>query len=215
MREKASMQNNVTSDERLKIFLKSQVRQNLLSVGRKLVIEKGAGFLTARKLSEASNCSVGTIYNQFINMENFIEEENAQTLDELYEAMQKVLPASSAYLNVNRYVDVFSDFVIVNANLWGLLFSTHLQSKGNLPLSYCKKIRRIEKMLEQQLDLMFGKLVYAEKRLAAQVMEMALFALSGFVATNSLDNLRLVNKQNICKLLLNTYLAGLASLKKG
>ena len=44
---------------------KAEVRKLLLETGRKLVADWGAEFLTARKLSEASGCSVGTIYNQF------------------------------------------------------------------------------------------------------------------------------------------------------
>lgn len=54
-----------SKDAKLNAFLKEQVRTNLLNIGRKLVIEKGADYLTARKLSQASNVSVGTIYNQF------------------------------------------------------------------------------------------------------------------------------------------------------
>ena len=42
---------------------KDNVRQRLLDTGRRLVTEKGAEYLTARKLSEASGCSIGTIYN--------------------------------------------------------------------------------------------------------------------------------------------------------
>ena len=44
---------------------KDNVRRLLLDTGRRLVTEKGAEYLTARKLSEASGCSIGTIYNQF------------------------------------------------------------------------------------------------------------------------------------------------------
>ena len=62
---------------------KAEIRAWLLQVGRKLAAEKGAAFLTARKLSEASGCSVGTIYNQFGNMDNFVLEQNVVTLDEL------------------------------------------------------------------------------------------------------------------------------------
>ena len=44
---------------------KDNIRAALLAKGRELVSEKGPEFLTARKLSEASGYSVGTIYNQF------------------------------------------------------------------------------------------------------------------------------------------------------
>ena len=51
---------------------KDNVRRLLLDTGRRLVTEKGAEYLTARKLSEASGCSIGTIYNQFAKMDDFI-----------------------------------------------------------------------------------------------------------------------------------------------
>ncbi len=204
-----------TKDARLKSFLKEQVKSSLLVVGRRLVTEKGADFLTARKLSDASKISIGTIYNLFATMDHFIMAENMQTLDELYQEMTVIVPAANPYLTINRYTDVFSSFVINHPELWQLLFREHLSYRGQKwPLGYVKKIRRIEGLFERQIGLMFGKMNTAERRLAGQVLEMSLFALSGFVSGCAWDNLRQVNKQNVCKLLLNTYLAGLASLKK-
>lgn len=204
-----------SKDARLKSFLKEQVKSSLLVVGRRLVTEKGADFLTARKLSEASKISIGTIYNLFATMDHFIMAENMQTLDELYQEMTVIVPAANPYLTINRYTDVFSSFVINHPELWQLLFREHLNYRGQQwPLGYVKKMRRIEVLFERQIGLMFGKMNTAERRLAGQVLEMSLFALSGFVSGCAWDNLRQVNKQNVCKLLLNTYLAGLASLKK-
>ena len=184
-------------------------------MGRRLVTEKGIDYLTARKLSDASQVSIGTIYNLFTTMDHFIMAENMQTLDELYQEMSVIVPAANPYLTLNRYTDVFSAFVINHPELWQLLFREHLNYRGQKwPLGYLKKMRRIEALFEQQIGLMFGKLKTAERHLAGQVLEMSLFALSGFVAGHAWDGLRQVNKQNVCKLLLNTYLAGLASLKK-
>lgn len=209
------MSDEQAKDARLKSFLKEQVKSSLLTVGRKLVVEKGVAFLTARKLSEASKVSIGTIYNLFSTMDNFIMAENMMTLDELYQEMKVIVPAANPYLNINRYTDVFSAFVINHPQLWQLLFREHLDYHGqSRPLAYLKKVRRIESFFEQQIGLMFGKMRTAERRLAGQVLEMSLFALSGFVSGQGWDNLRQANKQNVCKLLLNTYLAGLASLKK-
>lgn len=209
------MSDEQAKDARLKSFLKEQVKSSLLTVGRKLVVEKGVAFLTARKLSEASKVSIGTIYNLFSTMDNFIMAENMMTLDELYQEMKVIVPAANPYLNINRYTDVFSAFVINHPQLWQLLFREHLDYHGQpRPLAYLKKVRRIEGFFEQQIGLMFGKMRIAERRLAGQVLEMSLFALSGFVSGQGWDNLRQANKQNVCKLLLNTYLAGLASLKK-
>ncbi len=202
-------------DLKLKIFVKEQIRKNLLKVGRKLVVEKGVDFLTARKLSEASNTSIGTIYNQFATMDNFILEQNMQTLDEMYGFMSIIIPDKNPFANLNRYVDAFSSFIIHNPNLWNLLFKMHINSEASsLPFAYVKKIKRIQGLFDQQISLMFKDLDFPTRRLSGQVLEMTLFALSGFLASNSWDNLRQVNKQNVCKLLLGTFLAGLNSLKK-
>lgn len=204
-----------SKDLKLKAFVKEQVRKNLLKVGRKLVVEKGVDFLTARKLAEASGISIGSIYNQFATMDNFILEQNIQTLDEMYGFMSILIPDTNAFANLNRYVDAFSAFIINNPNLWNLLFKMHINSEGGaLPFRYVKRIKRIQGLFDRQIGLMFKDLDFPTRRLSGQVLEMTLFALSGFLASKSWDNLRQVNKQNICKLLLSTFLAGINSLKK-
>ena len=105
---------------------KDNIREYLLDKGRELVVSQGASFLTARKLAEASGCSVGTIYNQFANMDNFIMAENLQTLDELAGSLRKLSPDSSAYKTLNRYLDGFVRFVLGNRNLWFMLYHFHL-----------------------------------------------------------------------------------------
>lgn len=202
------------SEPKLKEFIKEQVRASLLKIGRKLVVAKGPEFLTARKLSEASNTSIGTIYNSFANMETFILFENMQTLDELYAQMNTIIVQKNPFLNINRYVEAFSSFVIANRNLWMLLYYEHLR-EAKMSFAYVRKIKRIERLLDGEIFKIYGNLSYAEKRLAAQVLEMALFSISGFLTTSSWGELRQVNCNNICKLLLNTYLAGLATLRQG
>ena len=204
-----------TKNQRLKKFVKEQVKTSLLKIGRRLVIEKGAEFLTARKLSGASNTSIGTIYNTFATMERFIAEENMQTLDELYAEMSAIIPDKNPYLNINRYADVFSAFVLNNKNLWILLYREHLFNASQpLSASYLRRIYKIEALFETQVTLMFGALSKAERRTSLQVLGMAIFCLSGFLVTEPTGKLRKLNKANICKLLLNTYLAGLDGLKK-
>ena len=203
-----------TKDIRLKKFFREQVRQSLLKIGRKLVVEKGADFLTARKLSEAANASIGIIYNTFSNMDNFIAAQNLQTLDELYNELTTIIPEKNPYININRYADVFGNFVLNNRNLWMLLYKEQLFIKaGSLSHQYRRNICRFEKLLSAQLMQMFGNLTKNERKISLQVLGLSLFAISGFMAAEG-KKLRKVNKNNLCLLLLNTYLAGLQSLKK-
>jgi len=75
-------------------------------------------------------------------------------------------------------------------------------------------IFKFEQMLEYQLVKMFGNLTHAERQVTVQVLGLATFSLSGFVAAGKNTTLRKIKRNNLCKLLVNTYLAGLSSLKK-
>lgn len=194
---------------------KDNIYAALLAGGRELVSEKGTEFLTARKLSEASGYSVGTIYNQFASMDDFICAQNILTLDALEERFQKILPDSSAYKNLNRYVDVFVGFVLEQPNLWMLLYNQHLKSSAaSLPFCYRRRLALIPHRLEKEFAKIFRQLSRSERKLAMQVLWLSLFSLSSFLITPGLDNFSGLNKENICKLLLNTYLGGLAVLKR-
>ena len=195
-------------------FIKDNIRKTLISKGRELVKLKGADYLTARKLAEASEYSVGTIYNQFGTMDNFVLEQNKQTLDELLRFMLKTPKGESAYQMLNRYLDAFVNFVSANRNLWFLLYNFHLHAEyGKLPKLYLRKLVMVTKVWEGAFDDVYGNLKVKERQLARQVLWLTLFSLSSFLTTNALDNFSRINKKSLCKLLLNTYLAGLMVLR--
>lgn len=193
---------------------KENIRPSLLSAGRRLVEEKGAEYLTARKLSEASGYSVGTIYNQFVNMDEFICALNLETLRELQERMERFQPEKNAYKNLNTWLDAFVAFVLSNANRWFLLYNFHLKAE-KLPHEYKEAILRLLRLWEPSFNAVYSRLNPRKRRLARQVLWLSLFAVSSFLTTKAIDDLGLVSRKNLCKLLLNTYLAGLAVLRKG
>ena len=193
---------------------KENIRERLLQTAQSLVEDKGADYLTARKLSEASGCSVGTIYNQFSSMDELFSSLNIATLVDLQATMNKVATSCNAYKNLNAWLDSFVSFVLANPNRWFLLYNYHLRS-GHLSPEYRQQIIRVTKMWQKSFDAVYAHLSIRKRRLARQVLWLSLFALSSFLTTDVIDNLSMVNKKNLCKLLLNTYLAGLAVLRKG
>lgn len=135
---------------------KDNIRRILISKGRLLVKEKGADYLTARKLAEASAYSVGTIYNQFGTMDNFVLEQNKQTLDELVRYMLKTPKGESSYQMLNRYLDAFVAFVLANRNLWFLLYNFHLHAEyGKLPKAYLRKLVAVTKIWEPAFEKVY------------------------------------------------------------
>lgn len=192
---------------------KASIRAELLATGRRLVEEKGAEFLTARKLSEASGFSVGMIYSQYSNMDKFIEALNIETLSELYQSMRKYKTERNAYKNLNNWLDAFVSFVLLNPNRWFLLYNYHLRAQ-KLPMKYKTAIIKLTNLWEPSFNAVYSRLNPRKRKLARQVLWLSLFALSSFLTTRTIDNFNMLNKKNLCKLMLNTYLAGIAVLRK-
>lgn len=202
-------------DIRLKAFVRNQMKETLLKCGRKLVAENGADALSARKLAQEANSSVGMIYNLFGTMDNFIAEQNILTLKELFKQMSGVVLSKSPFNNLNRYADVLTSYIEANPNLWHLLYSRHLAAAApKSTIAEARIIKKIDVLIGMQAAKLIGGMSVKEKRLALKVLEMSLFALSGYLLGSKLNPKSGVNRGNLCKLLMNTYIAGLACLKR-
>lgn len=200
--------------ERLKLFVHSEIKKTLIKKARELVRKKGIEELSARKLAGYANSSVGMIYNIFGTMDNLIALQNVQTLKELYEQMCKVSLSNNSFNNLNRYADVLSSYIIANPNLWNLLYSRHLTSGATKSsMAEARIIKKIDLLICWQTSKLMGKMSLKEKRMMIKVLEMSLFALSGYLLGNKLQETSGLNRHNLCKLLMNTYVAGLNSLK--
>lgn len=194
---------------------KDNIQNLLIETGRRIVCEKGTEALTVRKLSEASGCSVGAIYNQFSNMENFIVIQNYMTLDTLAERLGKVPHTEDAYADMNKFLEEFVDFVIENKNLWYMLHSFHLRNNNRtFSYFYLRKVVKITGLINKFLLKIVPEMERPERILSAQILWLTLFALSSFLTKDILDSFTKVNRKTICQLMLNTYVAGLTVLEK-
>lgn len=194
---------------------KDNIQENLVNKGRELIKEKGAEFLTARKLSEASGYSVGTIYNQFGNMDNFILIQNYLTLDSLYTRLSKLQASGTAYQRLNLYTKEFIDFVLENKNLWFLVHNFHLHNNNRrFSKIYLRRVVQITQLAESSFKALYPDIPLPERILSLQVLWLSLFSLSSFLTTDALDSFSKINKNTLCELLLNTYLAGIKVLEQ-
>lgn len=194
---------------------KDNIQNLLLETGRQIVREKGTDALTVRKLSEASGCSVGAIYNQFSNMDNFIVIQNYMTLDELSNRLEKVKKTEDAFVDMNNFLQTFVDYVIENKNLWYMLHSFHLRNNNHtFSYFYLRKVVKITGLINKLLIQLVPNMERPERILSSQILWLSLFALSSFLTKDILDSFTKVNKKTICQLMFNTYIAGLTVLEK-
>ena len=194
---------------------KDNIQNLLLETGRKIVQEKGTEALTVRKLSEASGCSVGAIYNQFSNMDNFVVIQNYMTLDALAGWLEKVQKTGDAFADMNAFLHEFVNFVIENKNLWFMLHSFHLRNNNRtFSYFYLRKVVKITGLINKLLIQLVPNMERPERILSSQILWLTLFALSSFLTKDILDSFTKVNKETICQLMFNTYVAGLTVLEK-
>ena len=194
---------------------KDNIQNLLLETGRKIVQEKGTEALTVRKLSEASGCSVGAIYNQFSNMDNFVVIQNYMTLDALAGCLEKVQKTGDAFADMNAFLHEFINFVIENKNLWFMLHSFHLRNNNRtFSYFYLRKVVKITGLINKLLMQLVPNMERPERILSSQILWLTLFALSSFLTKDILDYFTKVNKETICQLMFNTYVAGLTVLEK-
>ena len=194
---------------------KDNIQNLLLETGRKIVQEKGTEALTVRKLSEASGCSVGAIYNQFSNMDNFVVIQNYMTLDALASRLEKVSVTDDAFVDMNAFLYEFVNFVIENKNLWFMLHSFHLRNNNRtFSYFYLRKVVKITGLINKLLIRLVPNMERPERILSSQILWLTLFALSSFLTKDILDSFTKVNKETICQLMFNTFVAGLSVLEK-
>lgn len=194
---------------------KDNIQESLVNRGRDLIKKNGVEGLTARKLSEASGYSVGTIYNQFGSMDNFILIQNYLTLDSLYETLSAVQAKGSAYHRLNLYTQAFVNYVLKNKNLWFLVHSFHIQNNNRrFSKLYLRRVVQITQLAENAFRNLYPDIEAPERILMLQVMWLSLFSLSSFLTTDALDKFSKINKRTLCELFLNTFLAGLKVLEK-
>lgn len=179
-----------------------------------MVQDNGPEALTVRKLAEASGCSVGMIYNQFANMENFILIQNFLTLDDLEKNFRKIEKTGNPYQDINVFLQTFVDFVISNKNLWSMLHNFHLNNNSRtFSFFYLRKVVQIVGNVGEMVRRIVPDMEIPERLLSAQILWLTLFSLSSFLAKDTLDSFSKVNKKMICQVLLNTYIAGLTVLE--
>lgn len=195
--------------------LKDNIHQKLIATGRDLVKSKGVDFLTARKLSEASGCSIGTIYNQFASMDDFIAEQNEITMLEMIESFENVKTTADSFKNLNLYIDTFSNYILNNKEIWSLLYNFHLNNKEyKFSIEYKRLMLKLSDYCYNDFNKLFLHLDKKRSKLMREALVLGLFAIGSLLSTTILDNRNKINKNNICRIFSNTFLAGITLLER-
>lgn len=194
--------------------IKDEIHKKLLEAGRRLVCEKGTEFLTARKLSEASGCSIGTIYNQFDNMDEFICEQNEITLSELLALLSQEKYEADSYVNLNKMADLFAKFVLDNRQLWSLLYNFHFQhAKYDFSYKYRKNLLKAVNFANRDFDNLFVKLPKIKAKTMRNILLLSFAGLSSVITSDAVSENKNIQPRQVARIFLNVFLAGTGVLE--
>lgn len=141
-----SAQDNDTFRDRLRVAL--------LGAAERVIATEGLSAVQARRLAQAANCSVGTLYNIFGDIDGLILAVNERTLGDLGRILNAAGVRSVSADTTARLMALASaylDFATANQLRWRAVFEHRLPDDKEAPASYREDRRRLLALIEAQL----------------------------------------------------------------
>jgi AcrR family transcriptional regulator len=162
---------------------REELRERILAAGEKIVSESGGASLTARRLADRIEYSVGTLYNFFEDLDDLVIHINARTLDHLYAACARVTKRETPEEALRAYARAYLRFTKDRQHLWAMLLDGSSHHHRELPEWYQAKVGRLLGLVEEAL----GPLVADEhdRRRSAQVLWASLHGTSLLAAVGA------------------------------
>lgn len=168
-----------------KLPYREQLRRDVLVSARQMVEQEGLTALHARRVAERVNCSVGSIYNVFGDLDGLIIALNMETVADFGKAL-KASHEGSALLSLDeRLLDLaitYARFAFANPNRWRAVFEHRLSGERTIPQTYRTDQARLLALIE---DIIAGTISDADTRERAA---RALFAAVHGIVALALDS---------------------------
>ncbi len=134
---------------------RERLKARLLQTAAAIAAGEGLGEMQARRIAEEADCSVGTLYNIFGDIDGVILAVNERTLADLGRALTAAAGrAASAELEARLMIlaGAYLDFASANQQRWRTVFEHRLPEARPLPEEYRQDRRRLLALLDAQLE---------------------------------------------------------------
>ena len=136
------------------VSYRDRLQVTLLHAAEAVVAAEGLASVQARRIAQAANCSVGTLYNVFGDIDGLILAVNARTLHDLGEVLNAVAQRAGKLDLEHRLMALataYLDFATANQRRWRAVFEHRLPETREAPESYRADRRSLLAMIEAQL----------------------------------------------------------------
>lgn len=116
---------------------RDRLKSTIVKVAREILISDGLDGLQARRVARGADCSVGTIYNLFGNLDMVVIAANAETLANLREDLVRAKDSSTDLsTRLDALASTYLDFAVQRTLEWRALFEHRFATKTPLPEWY-------------------------------------------------------------------------------
>src|SRR6201987_209078 len=141
--------NNV-QEESVREQKKFRRRAMMLATARRIIATKGLRSLKVRDVAEASDCAIGSVYNEFGDFDGLILTVNRETV-QARTALLRAVPDADPVRQLHGLAAVYLEFATAHANLLHSLFEHRMEQDRPFP-------EDILRMVMQAFELMHAPL---------------------------------------------------------
>ena len=128
----SSLKMNNVQEESLRDQKKNRRRLQILEIARSIIAAKGLKSLKVRDVAEAAGCSVGSVYNEFVDFDGVILTVNRETVQALTARLGGV-PADDPVRQLYGLAATYLEFFAEHANLLRSLFEHRMEDDRPYP----------------------------------------------------------------------------------
>lgn len=164
---------------------RARLQARMLDIADRIMREEGLAAVQARRVTKEADCSVGTLYNIFKDIDGLILAVNTRTLQALGASLGIAAKASAGKPIVDRLLALalaYRDFAVANRSQWRGVFLHALPDGMTAPESYLGLQVELLSLIEHCLDHVISDA--GERHTAAR----ALFGSAHGIIMLALDN---------------------------
>jgi AcrR family transcriptional regulator len=101
---------------------KQEMRRLILETAKRLFVEEGFEKVTLRRIAEAIEYSVGTLYLYFSDKDEILYALHSEGFEELYQRQQRVLAIADPLERLRQHVHIYLAFALEQPETYDLMF---------------------------------------------------------------------------------------------
>ncbi|MGL4634364.1 MAG: TetR/AcrR family transcriptional regulator [Beijerinckiaceae bacterium] len=147
-----------------------ELRDAMLAIAEAIIEKDGLAAVQARRIAQEAECSVGTIYNVFGNIDELVLLANARTLQHLGEqlqAAQQMAASQSLEVRILALALTYLEFASKHRKRWKAVFEHVMTDSDSVPQWYRDRQAPLFSTLAESLP---ASMSMAERITASQML---------------------------------------------